>query len=97
MASIKVTSEELESVSASLATGRGEVEQTLQSLRAKVDALVTASWNGAASDAFNGLYVQWSTSASSLLESLDGISQMLKQSADAYQTNEENIAGQFRQ
>lgn len=97
MAQFTVTSTELRTVATDIGGGRSEVETILTGLRSKVDNLVAADWTGAASDSFNGLYTQWQTSATSLLEALDQIGLALQGSAETYEQTEEQIAGQFSQ
>lgn len=97
MAQLTVTSTELRSVATDIGGGRNDIETILTGLRSKVDTLVAAEWTGAASDSFNGLYTQWQTSASSLLDALEQIGLALQGSAETYEATEEQIAGQFSQ
>lgn len=96
MAQISVTSTELRTVATDIGSGRSEVETILTGLRGKVDTLVAAEWTGAASESFNGLYTQWQSSATSLLDALEQIGLALNGSAETYEQTEEQIAGQFR-
>jgi WXG100 family type VII secretion target len=96
MTAIKVTSEQLRSVSSQLHTGSEDVSQQLQSMESKVKALVDADWQGAASDSFRDLWDKWHTGAAQVKEALDGISQMLGQAATTYQDTEDQLARQLR-
>ncbi len=96
MGAIKVTSEQLHSVSSQLNTGSEEVSQRLESMRMQVQGLVDADWTGAASDSFNELYSQWNIGARQVKEALDGISRMLGQAATTYQETEDLLARQLR-
>ena len=96
MADIKVTSEELRNVSGQLATGSASVSEQLESMKRQVDALVSSNWQGAASASFNDMYTQWNTSAAQLTEALQGISQMLNSSAQAYEDTEQGLESTFR-
>ena len=96
MAAIKVTSEQLQSVSSQLQSGSEDVSQRLASMEAQVRALVDADWQGAASDSFRNLYEQWHRGARDVKEALDGISQMLAGAARTYQETEDQLAAQLR-
>ncbi len=96
MPAIKVTSEQLHSVSSQLQTGSEEVSQRLESMRSQVQALVDADWQGAASDSFRQLWEQWHVGARQVKEALDGIAQMLAQAARTYEETEAQLAAQMR-
>lgn len=96
MAMIKVTSDQLRSVSQDLRSGSEEVSQRLESMRSQVQGLVDADWQGAASDSFRDMYEQWNQGARQVKEALDGISQMLGTAAQTYQDTEEALARQMR-
>ncbi len=96
MAAIKVTSEQLHSVSSQLASGSEDVAQRLASMESQVLALVDADWQGAASDSFRDLYEKWHRGARDVKEALDGISQMLAAAARTYQETEDQLAAQLR-
>ncbi|MGH8907525.1 MAG: WXG100 family type VII secretion target [Egibacteraceae bacterium] len=96
MAIIKVTSDQLRSVSNQLRTGSDDVSQQLQSMESQVKALVDADWEGAASDSFRDLWDQWHTGARQVKEALDGISQQLGTAAQTYQDTEDQLAAQMR-
>ncbi len=96
MPAIKVTSEQLQSVSSQLQSGSEEVSQRLESMRSQVQALVDADWQGAASDSFRELWEQWHVGARQVKEALDGIAQMLGQAARTYEETEAQLAAQMR-
>ncbi|MGH9022564.1 MAG: WXG100 family type VII secretion target [Acidimicrobiia bacterium] len=96
MATIKVTSGELLSVSADLQAGSDDVSQRLLSMRSRVQALVDADWAGAASDSFRDLWERWHAGAHQLQEALVGISEMLGQTARIYEETEEQLARKLR-
>ncbi len=97
MADIKVTSEELRNVSGNLNAGSGTVTEQLESMKRQVDTLVASNWQGAASASFTDMYTQWNTSAGQLRDALQGISQMLSKSAQAYEDTERGLENTFRQ
>jgi WXG100 family type VII secretion target len=95
MATLKVTSEELHSVSGQLRSASDEISNRLSSAHAQVQGLVDASWQGAASSSFGELYQQWNTSAAQLRQALDGIAQQLGSAARTYEDTESHLASQF--
>jgi|SRR5438067_1717654 WXG100 family type VII secretion target len=95
MGAIKVTSEQLHSVSSQLNSGSEEVSQRLEHMRSQVQQLVDADWTGAASNSFNDLYTEWNNGARQVKEALDGISRMLEQTARTYQETEDQLARQL--
>ncbi len=96
MPAIKVTSEQLDSVSTRLRNGSEDVSQQLSAMESQVKALVDADWHGAASDSFRDMWDKWHTGAGQVKEALNGISQMLKQAATTYQDTEDQLARQLR-
>jgi WXG100 family type VII secretion target len=88
---IKVTSEDLLTVSASLQSGAGEIDSRLSSMRAQVQSLIESGWQGAASAQFGSLFTEWNTGAGQLNQALEGISQLLSQAANAYAQTEQSI------
>ena len=97
MADILVNSERLHGTSGRLDQGAQEIQSELSSMESEVRALVDAEWRGAASQSFSELWANWQSSAAQLRESLDGISQLMSQSARAYEETEQGIAGAYRQ
>ena len=96
MPAIKVTSEQLQSVSSQLRRGSEDVSQQLGSMESQVKGLVDAEWQGSASDAFRDLYDKWHRGARDVKEALDGISTMLGQAATTYQDTENQLSAQLR-
>ncbi len=96
MPAIKVTSEQLDSVSKQLQTGSEDVSQQLRSMESQVKGLVDADWQGAASDSFRDMWDKWHTGAAQVKEALDGISQMVGQAATTYRDTEEQLTRQMR-
>jgi WXG100 family type VII secretion target len=91
MAQIRVTSEDLASAAAQLATGSQEIDSQLSAMHNLVQSLVGSDWQGAASSSFESLYQQWNTSAANLRQALDGISRLLANAATAYANTEQQI------
>jgi WXG100 family type VII secretion target len=91
MADIKVTSQDLHTVSGQLSAGSADIESRLGQLHAQVQALVDNGWQGSASSAFHELYQQWNTSAAQLKQALDGISRQLGSAATTYEQTEAQL------
>ena len=89
---IKVTAEDLSSLSGQVNSGAQSISDQLATLMARVNDLVGSGWEGAASGQFNTLYTEWNTSAGQLNKALEGISQLLANAAQAYTQTEEQIA-----
>ena len=96
MPAIKVTSEELHSVSSQLKSGSEEVMQRLSSMKSKVDSLLHSDWAGAASISFKQNYDKWNSGAQQVKQALDGIAQLLGQAAQTYQETEDKLSQQLR-
>jgi len=91
MSLIKVTSEDLESLSVNVASGSESIQNQLSKLHSDVARVVGADWRGLASGAFNTKYEEWHRCAAGLKDALDGISQLLAQAAIKYQETEDGI------
>jgi len=96
MSGIKVTPEQLQQLSGSVARGSGEIAGQLGVMGAAVAPLVGGDWAGAASSQFAHLWEQWQASARGLQQALDGISSLLGQAGRAYEQAEQQIAASFR-
>jgi len=95
-AGIRVTPEQLQSMSSHVARGSGEIEGQLAALRSLVSPLVGGEWAGAASAQFGTLWDEWQRSAAGLREALDGISTLLGTAGANYASAESQIASSFR-
>ena len=91
MAMIKVTSEDLGSTAAQLTSGSQSIEEQLSTMHSRVQELVDANWQGAASTSFQDLWAEWTTSATNLQTSLEGIAGLLNSAAAAYDSTEAQI------
>lgn len=91
MSYIKVTAEELGTISGTLKTAAGNIASENARALAQVQGLVGAGWEGAASEQFNSLFTQWKTSADSIQQALDGISTLLSGAGQQYADAEERI------
>ena len=91
MSFIKVTAEELQSVSGQLQSTAGAITGENTRALAMVNGLVGQGWEGAASSQFDILFTQWKDSADKLIQSLEGISSLLTNAATAYSETEASI------
>jgi WXG100 family type VII secretion target len=91
VAYIKVTAEELHSVSGQLSTAAQSINDANTSAMGQVNGLVGAGWEGAASTQFEQLFNSWKTGAMQVQEALAGISQLLNNAATTYSQTEEQI------
>lgn len=91
MSYIKVTADELGSVSGQLTTAAQNINDVNTSAMNQVNGLVGAGWQGAASAQFNTLFTQWKSGSDQVQQALHGISQLLKGAGTAYAQTEEQI------
>lgn len=91
---IKVTPEQLASVSGQLNGGAGSIEGTLSQLAGQV-APLGSDWAGTAQTRFLALWQQWQTSSRQLHQALVDIAQLMQQAGVAYSTNDQQVASSF--
>ena len=96
MSGIKVTPEQLNSLSGQVSRGSGEIESQLRALGNTVAPLVGGDWAGQAQQRFTALWDEWQRSAQGLKHALDGISQLMGQAGTSYAQAEQSIASTFR-
>jgi WXG100 family type VII secretion target len=90
MGLLKVTSEELVSLSQSLKTGSDQVQAQLDAMMRQVEP-VASTWEGAASSSFQELWAEWRSGAVQIQQALTGISTLLSNAATTYQSAETSI------
>ena len=66
MSLIKVTAEELHSLSSNVATGSNSIQDQLARMQGEVLGVVGGEWQGAASGQFHALWDEWQRSAAGL-------------------------------
>jgi WXG100 family type VII secretion target len=88
---IKVTSEELHTLSSNVMTGSTQIQDQLSRMQGEVLGVVGGEWQGAASGQFHSLWEEWQRSAAGLKDALDGISRLLGSAATQYQVTEDGI------
>jgi WXG100 family type VII secretion target len=96
MSGIKVTSEDLHTLSGQVSGGSTSIQDQLTRMQNQVLGVVGGDWQGMASGQFNALYDEWNKSAAGLKDALDGIARLLQNAATQYQQTEDGIASSMR-
>lgn len=91
MSYIRVTDEELQSVSTQLSSAADSINQINAAAMSQVSGLVGAGWEGAASAQFEALFRGWKQGADQVQEALAGIGGLLRGAAAAYAETERQI------
>jgi WXG100 family type VII secretion target len=91
MSLIKVTAEDLHSLSGQVSTGSTSIQDQLSRMQNEVLGVVGGDWQGSASGQFNSLWDEWQRSAAGLKDALDGIARLLNNAATQYQNTEDAI------
>jgi WXG100 family type VII secretion target len=91
MSLIKVTSEDLNTLSTNVQTGSNSIQDQLSRMQGEVLGVVGGDWQGAASGQFHSLWDEWQRSAAGLKDALDGISRLLNNAGAHYQATEDAI------
>jgi WXG100 family type VII secretion target len=93
---ITVTPEQLQEISAQLASGAADIEATLARL-ANIVSPLHSDWVGVAQAQFVELWQQWQTDGTGLHQALEGVSQLTAQASQAYSNTEQQITSTFNQ
>ena len=91
MSLIKVTAEELHTLSSNVQSGSNSIQEQLGRMQGEVLGIVGGEWQGAASGQFHALWDEWQRSAAGLKDALDGISRLLNSAGMQYQQTEDAI------
>jgi WXG100 family type VII secretion target len=91
MSLIRVTSEDLHSLSGQVQAGSSSIQDQLSRMAGEVSGVVGGDWQGVASSQFHTLFDEWQRSAAGLKDALDGIARLLNSAASQYQTTEDSI------
>ena len=94
---IKVTAEDLHTVSSQLTTAAQTINETNISAMSQVNNLVGAGWEGAASAQFEALFTSWKQGADQVQQALHGIGSLLSGAGTAYAQTEDQIRQQMSQ
>jgi WXG100 family type VII secretion target len=96
MNALRVTPDQLQSMSGSVSRTSSEIRGLQTGLRAQLGPIFGAEWTGAASAQFTTLYDQFDQHARGLVDALEGIGQLLSRAGSAYAEVEQQIAASFR-
>ena len=91
MSLIKVTSEELHTLSSNVMSGSNSIQDQLSRMQSEVLGVVGGEWQGSASGQFHSLWDEWQRSAAGLKDALDGVSRLLNSAGTQYQQTEDGI------
>ncbi|HLY33631.1 MAG TPA: WXG100 family type VII secretion target [Jatrophihabitantaceae bacterium] len=96
MTALRVTPEQLSTLSATMARVSSTVRGEHQSLRSNLTPLFGGEWAGAAAAQFTTLYEQFDQHARGMSDALDGIGRLLARAGTSYAELEQSIAASFR-
>lgn len=96
MSGLKVTPEQLTTLSGSVSRVCGQVRAEHQGLRGQLSPLFGADWSGAAAAQFTALFDEFDRSARALSDALQGIGHLLGRAGVTYREAEAAIAASFR-
>ncbi|MBJ7610071.1 MAG: WXG100 family type VII secretion target [Candidatus Dormibacteraeota bacterium] len=91
---IRVTPEQLASVSGQLNGGASSIESTLSQLAGQV-APLGSDWAGVGQARFQAAWQQWQTSSKQLHQALLEISQLTGRASAAYASNDQQVGSSF--
>ncbi len=92
---IRVTPEQLQSISGQLNSGAGEIESINSQLKSQV-APLGGDWAGVAQARFHELWAEWERSSQGIQHALQGISQLMGQASMNYADTEQAVASSFQ-
>ena len=93
-AHIKVTPEQLLSVSGQLTAGANSIESTLGRLASQV-APLGADWAGAAQARFHARWNEWQQGSRMLHQALEDIALLMQRASVSFETNDQQVASSF--
>ncbi len=96
MGMLRVTPDQLQSMSSNVTRTSADVRGSHQSLTSQLNPLFGSDWSGAAAAQFATLYEQFDQHARGLSDALDGIGQLLGRAGQTYAEAEQQIAASFR-
>lgn len=94
MSGLRVTPEQLASLSTRVRAGAGSIESELHGLSGSL-APLGSDWAGVAQARFQDLWAEWQRSAAGLNNALSGISELLGHAGTAYASAEDQVARSF--
>lgn len=96
MSALKVSPDQLTTLSGSVSRVSGQVRAEHQNLKGQLSPLFGAEWTGAAAAQFTALFDEFDRSARALSDALDGIGGLLARAGVSYREAEAAIAASFR-
>lgn len=93
---LKVTPEQLKTMSGSVSRTANDVAGSHTTLKYQLSPLFGADWSGSASAQFAALYEKFDQHAKGLNEALSGIGMLLLSAGNTYASAEQQIAASFR-
>lgn len=91
---IRVTPEQLSSVSSQLNGGAANIESILSQLSAQV-APLGSDWAGAGQEQFQAAWEQWKSSQRNLHQALQTIASLTSKAAASYAENDQSVGSSF--
>jgi WXG100 family type VII secretion target len=92
MTQIRVTPEELESLSSKISGSGNVVSEQINTATAGVQNLVNQGWAGAASTQFDAIWREWENGAKQIQEAMMAMSAYLNKAAGAYRDVDNQLA-----
>jgi len=92
---IRVTPEQLQSISGQLNGGAANIEQINSQLQSQVSPL-GSDWAGVAQARFHELWAEWQRSSQGIQQALHGISGLMNQASVNYSDTEAAVASTFQ-
>jgi WXG100 family type VII secretion target len=96
MSVLRVTPDQLSTLSTTVAHVSSAVRAEHESLRTQLTPLFGSDWAGAAAAQFTALYEQFDQHARGMSDALDGIGRLLARAGTSYAEVEQSIAASFR-
>lgn len=92
MTQIRVTPEELETISSQISNNAQTVMDQITSATSAVQNLVSQGWAGAASSQFNTIWQEWNTGANQIQEAMVNMATYMSKAAQAYRDVDNQLA-----
>jgi len=91
MTQYTVNSASLREQSSNVTNAATEIQSRLSAVTGQIQELAT-HWTGGASAAFQGLWQDWNTNATQLIQSMADMGEFLLRAAETFETAEEQVA-----
>ncbi len=94
MSEILLRADDARGLGTKVTTAANNAQSDFRTLRSELGALAD-SFRGKSADAFDAKYTEWETSATALIDALDGLGMFLNGAADTIEDTDGQIAGQL--